>query len=327
MSKTTNVILITAYTQTLEKIDNLRELVKKIKSLGYQVCLATHTSTPQDIIDRCDYFIYDSKNEVNYNPEIAYWINHVTPTFKINYKQYGSMSTHIVPIFRLVVGALTYLKSLNIDNVCMIEYDTVVHDAKMFELVFTDLHEYTVSSFYSDELQNKDKYLIGVYGIRLQDVDLTLLSTDVEVLLTTYTKYFQQEILPVTERILYDLFWSKYSIILHNINIAKQSLTFQTSDGTNGYGDKSYLFHVHENILHFFCSNNTDNDWKFDIVINNINHEYIVSAKTWRWIPIQEFNGIKNIKLIKNNIFIKEFSMENKNDLDLITKWVIFEQL
>ena len=50
------IVLISAYTPELHQIDRLRDLIISLKKLNYRVCLATHTPTPQDIIDRCDYF-------------------------------------------------------------------------------------------------------------------------------------------------------------------------------------------------------------------------------------------------------------------------------
>ena len=66
------IVLISAYTPTIDKQDKLRELILTLKNLNYRVCLATHTSTPQDIVDRCDYYIYDVENKVLYDPDIKY---------------------------------------------------------------------------------------------------------------------------------------------------------------------------------------------------------------------------------------------------------------
>ena len=48
------IILILSYTPTIKKQDKLRELINSLNSLNYRICLATHSSTPQDIIDRCN---------------------------------------------------------------------------------------------------------------------------------------------------------------------------------------------------------------------------------------------------------------------------------
>jgi hypothetical protein len=327
MSLNSEVFLITAYTPTLEKLDNLRELVKTIKQFGYGVCLATHSETPQDIIDRCDYFIYDKKNEVNHDPDIAYWIYHTTPRFKISYKQYGSMSTHIIPITRLVIGGLQYLKTVCAEKVFLIEYDTVINNTDIFDSLSSDLDTYTISSFYSSELNNKDIYLVGMIAVNLTQFDPSLMKTDSNSLLSTYREYFNSGIFPVTERIQFDIMWSKYTIKWNDIEVARKSMVFETSRNTNGYGDKSYLFHCYNDVLHFFCSNNTDQLWKFDIIINDKNHKIEVEQYRWAWVPLIEFNLVDNIKLLLNNTFIRELDMKNSADIDAILKWVKFQEI
>lgn len=321
----TNCVLITAYTPTLEKTDSLRELVRSIKNLGYEVCLATHTSTPQDIIDRCDYFIFDKKNELNYDPSIAYWIYHETAHFKISYKQYDAMATHIVPIMRLVGGGLSYLKSLGIHKVCMIEYDTLVNDGMAFEKIFSDLDEYDLSSLYTDRLDNKGIYLTGLFGINLLSFDVSLISTDPNYLLDKYREYFYKEIFPVTERLLFDNVWSKYTIAWNDLKTVQSSVQLQTSEGMNGYGIKSYLFHTYKDKLWFFAFNESKENWVFNIIVNEKNHTIPVPRDSWKWIPLAEINDVNNIKLILNNTFIKDLNLNNKSDHDLIHKWVIFK--
>jgi hypothetical protein len=325
MNLSSEIVLITAYTPSIDKQDKLRELIKTLKGFNYEVCLATHSSTPQDIIDRCDYFIFDKRNELNYDLDIAYWIYYDTPAFRISHKQIGSMSTHIVPITRLVVGALSYLKSLGLGKVYMLEYDTVVQNDDMFKMLSNDLELNTISSFYSDEFNNKDIYFIGPVGINLNSFDPTLIPTEANKVIEIYREYFNNGIFPVTERIHYNMSWQQHSIKWNDIAIAKKSLVMETSRGTNGYGDKSYVFHFYNDKLHFFCSNNTNEQWNFDIILNGINTQITVESKTWRWIPIAEFDEVKNIKLLLNNVFIKEFDMSNSLDIDAILKWAKIE--
>jgi hypothetical protein len=77
--------------------------------------------------------------------------------------------------------------------------------------------------------------------------------------------------------------------------------------------------------LHFFCSNNTNEHWKFDIIINGNNNQITVDSNTWKWIPLLNFNEVQNIKLLLNNTFIKEFDMQNQYDVDVILKWAKIE--
>jgi hypothetical protein len=326
MNLNSEIILITAYTPSIDKQDNLRELVKTLKSFKYEVCLITHSSTPQDIIDRCDYFIFDKKNEVNYDLDIAYWIFYDTPRFRISHKQIGSMSTHIVPITRLVIGGLSYLKTLNYEKVYMMEYDSIVYTDEIFKKMALDLDNTSITSFYSDNLNNKEQFLFGpISGFKLQDIELSRLPTNADMLMDLYRTAFNDSILPVTEKIYYNMLWSGYTITWNYLNDFSPGIKFDNSRNLNGYGDKSYLFHCYDDKLHFFCSNNTNEHWKFDIIINGNNNQITVDSNTWKWIPLLNFNEVQNIKLLLNNTFIKEFDMQNQYDVDVILKWAKIE--
>jgi hypothetical protein len=317
-------ILILAYTPNLEKVDGLREIIKTLKMFGYKICLATHSSTPQDIIDRCDYFIFDKKNEVNYDPDIAYWIFHQLPEFEVRYKQYGSMSTHIVPIVRLITGAFSYLKAVGIEKVCMIEYDVEVHNDEIFKIVDNDLNDYTLSSLVYDDMHNENKYLFGVWGVNLTKYDPATLPVDDQFLIDKYREYFNNNMLPASERIFYDVSWSKYPIKWNLHKIATKSLTFGLSHRTEEYGKNSYLFHVHNDTLHFFAFNQTPVSWNFDILFNNTHKVINTDPYSWVWVPVAQLSEVSTLKLFHNNKLAKTFDMSNQNDLDLVTKWVKF---
>lgn len=326
------VVLIMAHTPTLKKIDLLRDLVKSINNLGYKICLVTHTSTPQDIIDRCDYFIFDKKNELNYEPDIAYWVHHDTHLFKLKYKQYDCMSTHIVPIYRLVAGALSYLKTLKVDKIYLIEHDTIVHNDAVFNQMSSDLDLYDISTFCTEKANNKNRFLLFPIGIKLQSLDLTKLIKNSENLIDLYRSYFYTPDTPTTERIMYDYLWSGLNIKWNtDLTCLDMSLSLGLSDKDsnygNGYTNKTYLFHIHNDALHFFAQNSTETEWNFDIVINNVNKQINVQPKTWKWVPLNLISDVNQIKLILNDVVVKNLDLSNKYDYDLISEFVEFTLL
>ena len=128
------IVIITAYTPDTVKQDNLRELIKSLKELNYRICLVTHTHTPQDIVDRCDYYLYDKENELLYDPEIKYFYFCVLEDYILRFKDYLSVSTHMLPIFRMYLGCLAYLKSMGEEIIHIIEYDTIVKNREMWDI-------------------------------------------------------------------------------------------------------------------------------------------------------------------------------------------------
>ena len=58
------VIVISAYCPTLKKQDKLRDLVRKVKSMNHDIILVSHSIIPSDIIESCDYHLYDKENKL-----------------------------------------------------------------------------------------------------------------------------------------------------------------------------------------------------------------------------------------------------------------------
>ena len=330
-----DIVLITAYTPDVERTDNLRELIKKIKSFGYDVCLSTHTPTPQYIIDRCDYFIFDSKNEINTDRDITYWftftavVNPPSPHFTIEYKPYKTMATHIVPIIRLVVGGLSYLKSLNAKKVYLLEYDSEILSDEIFKKMSMDLDVTPVSAFYEDSRNNKNLYCFGpILGLNLDVVNPSMITTDDSDLVSLYREYFNDKKLPSTEMVIYDYLWSNYQITWNNISDFDGSLRYDTSAGKSPYSNKNtYIFHTYKDALYFFCTNESSEVWKFDLIINDTNNVLISNPGTWVWRKLLESNDIeklKNIKIIMDGEMVHEINIPDGNPSEVINQWVGF---
>lgn len=331
MSKDRDIVLVTSYTPTVEKIDSLRELIKKIKSCGYKICLSTHSSTPQDIIDRCDYFIFDSSNELNYDRDISYWtifngyLHDGSLNFTMRYKPYNTMSTHIVPILKMVIGGLSYLKSMGYEKVSMLEYDSIIRDANIFKTIFDDLDHFEISTFYSENLQNKEIYAFGpLIGLNLKKIDPKKLPINSDEILDTYREYFNRGIFPVTERILFEKAWSFYSIKWNNLEDVQEYIVCNTS--ASQYNKKNtYILHSYNDILHFFCDNRSNEDWNFDLIINESNHNITVNSNSWLWAPIIEIEKVNKIKIFIDNEFENQMNLASENKNEFINQWVIFE--
>lgn len=327
------IILVTSYTPTIETIDSLRVLIKKLKSLGYRVCLATHSFTPQDIIDRCDYFIFDSYNELNHDRDISYWTISTTylsdnsPNFTIRYKTYNTMSTHIVPILKMMIGGLSYLKSIGYKKVVMMEYDSTIIVGDVLDSIMEDLDEFEVSTFYSEKLDNKGKYAFGpLTGLNLEKIDLSELPIESNAIIEMYREYFNKGIFPVTERILFEKLWSKYSIMWNNVECLNDNILWDLSSSVGGYNKKNtYIFHSYNGILYFFCDNRSEDDWEFDLIVNESNHNVIVKSNSWLWVPLSEILTVNKIKIFIDNVFDYEISLPSENKDEFINKWVIFE--
>ncbi len=332
MSKSSELVLVTAYTPTLEKTDNLRELIKKIKSYGYKVCLSTHTSTPQDIIDRCDYFIYDKDNELNYDIDIRHWRYYTTSDFFISYKPNNIMATHIVPIVKLIVGSLSYLKKMGVGKVHLLEYDTIMENDDIFVKLSSELDNFTIAGFLDGWVgaknDNRDKYMFGpLMALNVDQIDVSDFPTDSSTLVSLFRKYFHEDRTPATERIIYDLLWSRYSTSWNEFEPIKKSLSVNTSAYEPlSYSDRTYCFFGKDGKLNFFAENSMGVDWNVDLIINEEVKNFEVPVNQWRRIVLEEIQNVKTLKVIINNKFMEELDFSSSDVIERITKWVHFRE-
>jgi hypothetical protein len=312
------IVLIAAYTPDTVKQDNLRELVKSLKELNYRICLITHTSTPLDIVDRCDYYIYDKENELLYDPDIKYKYFCVLQDYIFRFKDYLAVSTHMLPIFRMYLGGLAYLKSMGEEIIHMIEYDTIVKNRKMWDINNEILKEKDAVFYttFQQHIDNKEIYVVGPHSVNIKNISYDFLNFNSSELKKQYKEYFNASKFPICERMFFDNIWSKLNYYLFQIEDVKDlSSSFDINlhrlcEGT----EESTTIHFFNNKYHFFHNNIYGNNNKnyFEIIINKTYCINVTCDFSWfRWVPL-EFDNIENIKIYKNNVFIKELDLTSE---------------
>jgi hypothetical protein len=306
------IFLINSHTETTEKLDNLRELIKNIKSNGYEICLITHTSTPQDIVDRCDYFIYDKKNPIVDNPEVQYWL-----FFKCNNYHFASVSkhskTHFLAYYRLIFGGLSYLKSLGYDVVHSYDYDIVFNSFDEIKNNTKLLHNYDIISYHNND--NLDKFTY--FSINLGKLDISKMVYNETDLYNHYKTYHENSKFPLIENILYDEFLPK------NIYVKPISELEKTSEINThrmiGNNITISLF-PYENKLFLFSLDSQNTKSKIDVIYNNI----VLSFESLygKYYYIDEISNIENIKVFLDNVLYSEHNLSS--DLDYLTEYTSF---
>ncbi len=324
------IVLISAYTPDQQRQDDLRNLIISLKNLDYRICLATHTSTPQDIIDRCDYFLYDKENEVLYNPEIKYWYHHNIENVRFNFVDYSSISTHMLPVFRMYLGGLSYLKSLNEEIVHMVEYDTIVKNREMWDRNIEILKEkdavfYSFPRFYENDI------LTCVYGfqsVNLKTISHESLFFSQQELKNQYLNYYRSNKLPVFERMIFDNVWSKLNYYVCKLNSENDlDQSFITNTVRVDFNSTPTNIHFFDGKLSIFCFNNTKDQINVDVIVNkkhSINN--VLNPKMWFWYPL-DFENIEHIKIFINNKLLKELDLNIEEDRDWIFKYSFVEVL
>ena len=126
-------ILILAYPNTDSKLDNLKILLKKLKTTGYDICVSTHIPLPVHIQSLCKYVIYDDRNELIYDFDIKYdaYINLNPPNPQpIIFKHITAVATHAVPYFLDQSNGINFLKNHGYKKIHLFDFDIIAHSTE-----------------------------------------------------------------------------------------------------------------------------------------------------------------------------------------------------
>jgi hypothetical protein len=156
------IALISTFCDNKEKLDVLKENIKKIKSLFVDVMVFTPLKLNDEIISLCDYVIFSKENPVLNWPEKAYFqwyrgrINDLNIQLTTTYPDYGFAG--LVQIKRMADLALS------------MDYDfffPMIYDTKIDEHVESVLRDSKKNSFFPSSREN----MVWAVGLHLISLD------------------------------------------------------------------------------------------------------------------------------------------------------------
>lgn len=164
MTKKNDLILITAFCDTKEKEDVLRNLVNSIKfsETSFDILLMSHTVIPTDIANKCDIAIYDKKNELIYDWELRSkpWFNPNNDRAILSIFT-GFFNTHLA-IWRMIILGNSVAKNCGYQKVHHIEYDCEINDFSEIKNNSDLLNEFDCVT-YTKTVDTVDNILFGTY--------------------------------------------------------------------------------------------------------------------------------------------------------------------
>ena len=159
-----DLILISNYSETYEKQEVLRNLVSQIykQKSHFDLMIVSHTIVPEDISNKCEYVLYDKKNELIYDWDLRCkpWFNPGN-TRQILSIFTGFYNSHIA-IWRMLILGNGLAKNLGYKKVHHIEYDASINDfSELYEnSKLLDTHN---SVYYVKSQSTVDDILFGSY--------------------------------------------------------------------------------------------------------------------------------------------------------------------
>jgi hypothetical protein len=316
-----DLILISNYSETYEKQEVLRNLVNQIhkQKSHFDLLIVSHTIVPQDISDKCDYVLYDKKNELIYD-----WDLRCKPWFNPgNERQIlsiftGFYNSHIA-IWRMIILGNGLAKNLGYNKVHHIEYDASINN-------FSELYENSKlldsnnSVYYVKSQSTVDDILFGSYqAYRLDTLNSELLNLNEEKLKEKIRKIEDKSPEMMLQKVLIS---SGKTIVKTKDKLDANGNNFGLTHSKLATGHTAWCLPYYDkltNKLGFVIWNMEDQNGTINVKLIYNNDRLIdmgdILNKHWRLIDIDDYNNAKKLTVIVNDKIRNIFDFEKDGDM------------
>ncbi len=308
-----------SHTPSFEKQQMLRQLVYSINKHGKQIMVVSHTQIPKDIEDMCYYTIFDKDNKLVYDTDAQFWSYSRINNKKFEFINLKSAIT-ILPVYKLLVGAMSYLKTLNYDIVHLLEYDCEINDFTYFNNVSKTIMagEYDLVGF-KPERDHEHKHLLLPISFNVKKFSFNQFTYDENFLLSEYKRRYHTKLFPITEGLVYDILWSKVNVKVENSDEVKSTMKIN-QNYTLGLTDK-YCIHTVDGVLHITHDNLSNPQPNLiDVLIyckdgGNKTKSFIAPYYKCLWVNLEvNYENALYIKIFVNGSIFRELDLRKPND-------------
>ena len=164
-----DLIFVTSYCPNEEQVKRLRNNVNNLRQLsGFDIALCTHLPVPIDIQGKCDYYLYDSFNELSDNIQLKHFERHYQSSvdLQLNTKFLKKTPFYGYAIYRMFSLISKLAENFEYERIYHVEYDIIIKDLNIF-LNQKKLLENYDSVFYNSEYE-KNFILGGLKSFRVE---------------------------------------------------------------------------------------------------------------------------------------------------------------
>lgn len=138
-----DLILITAYTPDLERVQLLKELLKTIDRDSFDIMISSHSPVSDEVVKGCDYFLFQKKNTLltDIDHKIKFWFGN--EFFEISTTEFKNYN-HLIAAGSLILNGLSAAKNFGYEKVHFLEYDSLILDDEEFKQNSKILDEYSI---------------------------------------------------------------------------------------------------------------------------------------------------------------------------------------
>jgi hypothetical protein len=289
-------------------MDNLLNLINNIKSKEKEILLISHIMIPDYITSKCDYYIYDKKNELiytelsNFNTDYCMNINE----FSFCSKEFTRTDNndYRYAFIKHVILSLNYLKMLKYDIVHFIEGDSNYNNLTEID----DNYDILTKTNYDAVIYQSPKMMAGsFFSFDLNKINLEkFLPLNKEEIINKmiFLKYTEEF---TKKEILKDL-----NFFLKEYNSTKYPILIGCSN--NEYKNIWASFFKINEEWSYIMKNVTNQDKKIKIYKNsypNIIEFTLFSGGNWRILPIKNINDNDFFDVYINGNLFKKYNLKS----------------
>lgn len=316
-----DIVIITAYCDTKEKENVLRNLINSFESHTsfFDLMIVSHLPIPYDITQKVSFALYDSKNELLYDTEYR-----STPWFNPGDERAilscytGNFNTHLA-IWRMIILGNSIAKNCGYVKAHHIEYDVNIKNFKELYENSLFLNDYD-SVTYTKFVDTVDPILFGTY----QSYRLDTLHNDLLILNEKKIKInIKNSEHKSPEKMLFDLLNHTNKMKVKNKSILDEGGNeFGMSHNKISNGNTAWCLPFFDRLtkkLSFVIWNMEESNSDIEVqVLYNDDRAFnfgIIPPKHWKLVDLDDFSNAKKLVVILNNKIrnVFDFTVDGEN--------------
>lgn len=302
-----DLIMISAFCDNPMKEEILRNLVNQVYNHRdtFDLMVISHTVIPDDVAKKCDFAVFDKKNEVltDFDMRCKPWFNPGDDRAILSIFT-GKFNTHLA-IWRMMILGNSLAKNSGYKKVHHIEYDSSIID--FTELIEnSEILETKSCITYTKKEKTVDDILFGTYqAYRLDDIHPDLIFLN-ETKIKSSIKLSEDK---SPEKMLFDLLHhNKNGVIKDKIHLDKNGNIFGISHSKVSSNNTAWCLPYFDQLtekLGFVIWNIEDKKEPINVKIIYNNERTIdfgdILPLHWLLLDIDDYENAKNLIVILNN--------------------------
>lgn len=315
-----DLIMVSAFCDKPEKQETLRNLVSQIDNHKdkFDLMVISHSIIPQDISEKCEFAIYDKKNELLYD-----WDMRSTPWFNPNNERAimsiftGFFNTHLA-IWRMMILGNSIAKNCGYEKLHHLEYDCDIKDfSELYDnsklLDSNDVVTYTKTQ------KTVDNILFGTYqAYRLDTLDVNFLQLNEEKLKNTIKLHASKS----PEEMLFDiLHTNKKGVIKNKSELESKGNKFGLSHNKISFDHTAWCLPYFDELtekLGFIIWNIEERNEPITVKIIYNDDQVInfgeIPPLHWRLLDVDDYSNAKKLIVILNDKIRNIFEFDQYRD-------------